>query len=167
MQNTQQEIIEKLELLPHPEGGYYKEVYRSEAIIKRDALPSLFRGDRAISTLIYYMLLGVDFSAFHRIKSDEIWHFYKGETLLIHEINIEGQYFAHRLGSNIENGDNFQVIIPAGSWFAAELESKCLFALVGCTVSPGFDFEDFEMANRNELINTFPKYEEFIVKLTR
>lgn len=144
--------IDKLDLSAHPEGGWFKEVYRSKETIQKEALPERFTGNRNISTSIYYLLERGDFSAFHRIKSDELWHFYDGQDLEIIEINTSGELIKHRLGL-----ETFpQIMIPAGSWFAARPTG--LFALVGCTVSPGFDFEDFEMGNRDWLLKQFPQH---------
>lgn len=160
-------IIDALELQMHPEGGFYKETYRSKGYIPNAALPDSVVGDRNYSTAIYYLLEDADFSAFHRIKSDEMWHFYSGETLLIHEINVNGEYICHQLGSQFDKGDQFQLVIPTGSWFASQLETKKGYALVGCTVSPGFDFDDFEIANQIDLLALFPHFEPIIKALTR
>jgi predicted cupin superfamily sugar epimerase len=158
--------IEKLQLLKHPEGGWYKEVYRSEEMIQSSALPSGFSGDRSISTSIYYLLEGNDFSAFHRIKSDELWHFYTGNSA-IEIISIEtGKLKRQFLGDNPQEYQYFQVVVPKNTWFAARLINKNGFALVGCTVSPGFHFDDFEMANQ-ELIRQNPELEKEIVGLIR
>ncbi|MEI7596415.1 MAG: cupin domain-containing protein [Bacteroidota bacterium] len=158
-------LIEKLELMPHPEGGYYKETYRSEELINKDDLPLRFNDDRNFSTGIYYLLENEDFSAFHRIKSDEMWHFYAGTTLLIHEITAKGNYIIHRLGNNLNKDDKFQLVIPHGSWFASEVEDKNSFSFVGCTVSPGFDFNDFEMAKSINLSNDHPNLKNIIKRL--
>jgi predicted cupin superfamily sugar epimerase len=104
--------IENLQMRPHPEGGYFKETYRSEEIISKDGLPARFAGDRNISTAIYYLLEQGDFSAFHRIKSDECWHFYAGETLLIHMIDNAGNYSCIKLGHDLVDGERFQFVVP-------------------------------------------------------
>jgi uncharacterized protein len=158
--------IEKLQLLKHPEGGWYKEVYRSEEMIQASALPPGFSGDRSFSTSIYYLLEGNDFSAFHRIKSDELWHFYTGNSP-IEIISIEkGKIKRQFLGENPQENQSFQVVVPKNTWFAARLINKEGFALAGCTVSPGFYFDDFEMANQ-ELIRQNPELEKEIVGLIR
>jgi len=159
-------IINTLNLQPHPEGGYFKETYRSAGIIPAAALPS-FTGDRYYSTSIYYLLGRGDFSAFHRIRSDEGWHFYSGGTLLIHQISPGGQYLCTRLGSNLEAGEQFQHVVPAGYWFASEPSPAADYALVGCTVSPGFDFDDFEMGKKEELQKLFPFHTDIINRLCR
>jgi len=156
--------IEKLQLQKHPEGGWYKEVYRSEEMIQASALPSSFSGDRSISTSIYYLLEGEDFSAFHRIKSDELWHFYTGNSA-IEIISIEkGKIKRQFLGDNPQENQSFQVVVHKNTWFAARLINKEGFALAGCTVSPGFYFDDFEMANQ-ELIRQNPELEKEIIGL--
>jgi predicted cupin superfamily sugar epimerase len=159
--------IKNLQMQPHPEGGYFKETYRSEEIISKDGLPARFAGDRNISTAIYYLLELGDFSAFHRIKSDECWHFYAGETLLIHMIDNAGNYSCIKLGHDLVDGERFQFVVPAGIWFASEPALNTPFALVGCTVAPGFNFTDFEMADRNELLKDNSQHETIIKRLTR
>ncbi len=162
---TSKEIINTLELTPHPEGGYFKEIYRSKGVIKNDSLDFLTYGSRNYSTAIYFLLDKVDYSAFHRIKQDEIWHFYLGSTLLLHTINKVGDYKRIRIGNNIKKGEVLQYVVPADTWFASEIENKAEFALCGCTVSPGFDFNDFEMPEKNQLLELFPLHEEIINRL--
>jgi predicted cupin superfamily sugar epimerase len=157
--------VEHLNLVPHPEGGFYKENYRSVEQISTDALPARYGGTRNYSTAIYFLLRSEDKSVFHRIKSDEIWHFYQGETLLIYVLTEKGLDVL-RLGSNLEKGDRLQVVVPANCWFGACVEKSDTFTLAGCTVAPGFDFRDFEMATRDDLKNQFPSQEEIIIKLT-
>ena len=163
---TAQHYIEHLELLPHPEGGYYKESYRSAGTVAASCLPG-FGGDRSFSTAIYFLLEQSDFSAFHRIKSDECWHFYEGGSLLIHVLQQNGEYACKRLGKNLGEGELLQVVVPAGAWFASEPAPRSTFVLVGCTVAPGFDFEDFEMAKEENLLQLHPKYEALIKRLCR
>jgi len=159
-------IIKNLDLTAHPEGGYYRETYRSSGIIPAGALHS-FIGDRYYSTAIYYFLERGDFSAFHRIRSDEGWHFYTGGSLLVHQISPEGQYLCTHLGSNLEAGEQFQHVVPAGHWFASEPSPRADYALVGCTVAPGFDFADFEMARKEDLQKLFPQHSAIISRLCR
>ncbi len=158
--------IEKLSLQKHPEGGYYKEVYRSEGSFNFSKDSADFSRKRNFSTSIYFLLEGNDFSAFHRIKSDEIWHFYQGNCLIIYSIDKNGMLKEHLLGNNLEAGESLQQIIPKNTWFAARLLSECGFALVGCTVSPGFDFSDFEMAKKIPLLQEFPQHSEIIEMLS-
>ncbi len=156
--------INHLNLLPHPEGGYYKEVYRSGEEINKESLPDRFQGTRAFSTSIYFLLEKGDFSAFHRIKSDEVWHFYDGAPISIYVIDNEGALTIHKLGLSPDKGITPQLTIPANHWFASESTGN--FSLVGCTVAPGFDFIDFEMADRNSLINLYTEHREIIEKYT-
>lgn len=160
-------LINNLELQSHPEGGYFKETYRSKGVIKADALDSDFDGDRNFSTGIYYLLTSNGFSAFHRINQDEMWHFYDGSPLIIHMLTPEGIYSKVEVGNDIVNGQQLQYVVPAGVWFAAKVKESESYSLVGCTVAPGFDFKDFELANRDELIKMFPDSEEIICSLTK
>lgn len=158
--------IEKLQLLKHPEGGWFKEIYRSDEVIPASALPTGFSGSRSISTSIYYLLEGEDFSSFHRIKSDELWHYYTGtsaiEIISIEEAKIRKQI----LGDKPHENQWFQVVVPKDTWFAARLINQNGYALAGCTVSPGFHYDDFEMANQ-KLIGQFPELEKDILDLIR
>lgn len=156
--------INKLNLQAHPEGGYFAETYRSADTIDSDALPQSFDGDRNISTAIYFLLEGHQFSAFHRIKSDELWHFYAGIPLLVYIINPDGELEKLRIGNDLDDGGNFQGIVKAGCWFASRPINEQGFSLVGCTVAPGFDFADFELAD-GDLIKQFPQHSELISKL--
>lgn len=163
---TAQGLITGLELVRHPEGGWFRETYRSSETVSAQALPERFSGSRAFSTAICFLLEAGDISALHRIKSDEIWHFYAGSTLLIHCIVPDGGYQALRLGPNPAAGERFQAVVPAGCWFGAELAEEG-FALVGCTVSPGFDFSDFEMAEAEQLCCRYPQHTELITRMTK
>jgi predicted cupin superfamily sugar epimerase len=158
--------ISQLNLQRHPEGGYFKETYRSVENIPAYALPERFHGDRSFSTAIYYLLEQGDYSAFHRINSDECWHFYAGGTLLIHVIE-NNQYTSIQLGPNINQGDLFQFVVPAKAWFASEPAVGTTFSLAGCTVAPGFNFLDFEMAKVEELLAAYPAYNNVINRLCR
>ena len=167
MKNRISEIIENLELTPHPEGGYFRETYRSSGVIDKESLGSNFKGKRNYSTCIYFLLTSNDFSAFHRIKQDEIWHFYDGSPIHLHVISPEGAYSQHRIGRDLENGEVPQFVVPGGSWFASEVQNEKAYSLVGCTVSPGFDFEDFELGTKSELVSLFPGQKDIIMRLTR
>ncbi|MFA4924944.1 MAG: cupin domain-containing protein [Ignavibacteriaceae bacterium] len=158
--------INNLQLINHPEGGYFKEVYRSEEAITKEALPVRYSAKRNVSTSIYFLLEKEEVSHFHKLKSDEIWHFYYGSSLTIHLIDEGGNYSIQKLGRNIEEGEVLQFVIPKFSWFAAEVNDKKSFSLIGCTVAPGFDFADFELAKREELIKQFPQYKIIIGRLT-
>ncbi|MBI2355147.1 MAG: cupin domain-containing protein [Deltaproteobacteria bacterium] len=157
--------IDRLSLIRHPEGGWFCETYRSAGSVAACALPVRFGGERSLSTAIYFLLEAGEFSAFHRIKSDEMWHAYTGDALTVHVIDPDGEYRALRLGGVPERGECFQGVVPAGCWFAAETEGE--YSLVGCTVSPGFAFEDFEMAARGALVSLYPRHRELITRFTR
>jgi hypothetical protein len=161
-----QQWIERLNLEPHPEGGWYRQTYRAPLTLPRSALPG-FAGDRPASTAIYFLLAGDQFSAFHRLRSDEVWHFYAGSALIVHVIEPGGRYNQLLLGSDASSGEQFQAVVPAGCWFGSSLRHPDSYALVGCTVAPGFDFADFEMAERNELAVRFPQHRKIIERLTR
>jgi predicted cupin superfamily sugar epimerase len=158
--------IEKLKLQKHPEGGWFKEVYKSDEKVLKDHLHKRFAGDRHHSTSIYFLLSGNEFSAFHRIKSDELWHFYEGSATTIHMIDENGKYSKAVVGNKPDTDEAFQVVVGHGVWFASELNDKNSYALVGCTVAPGFDYADFEMGERNTLIKMFPLHKELITMLT-
>ena len=158
--------IDQLALEKHPEGGYFKEVYRSTEQIVQSVLPSRFSGNRSFSTSIYFLLQGEQVSAFHRIVQDELWHFYTGSSLLVHCLNEQGEHEILRLGSDVQQGDCFQGVVPAGQWFGAEVEDKNSFALVGCTVAPGFDFADLEMAKCSVLEDKYPQQADLIRRLS-
>ena len=159
--------LNKLQLTNHVEGGAFREVYRSELVIPRHSLPLFFQGNRPAATHIYFLLCKGQFSAFHRIAADEAWHFYSGDALLVHEITHSGRLVTHRLGSDPENGEAFFTTVGAGSWFASVLADGGEYALVGCTVAPGFDFADFELADREMLTARHPEHAELIRRLTR
>jgi len=158
--------IKKLNLLKHPEGGYYREIYRSNEVIDTSGLPNRYFGNRAFSTSIYYLLKSGDLSAFHRLKSDEIWHFYLGSPLLLLMIDDEGQLSGQILGNDPEQDEQLQIVIGKGCWFAASVLLPDSYSLMGCSVSPGFDFNDFELAKRDKLLKEFPQYHEIIVNYT-
>ena len=156
----------KLGLESHVEGGAFKEIYRSPLIIPETVLPKEFKGNRNASTAIYFLLKHGQFSALHKIAADELWHFYDGDALCIYEITSEGELIKHLLGKNLEKGESFTCVIKAGSWFGSRCEVENGFSLVGCTVAPGFDFEDFVLAKREELLKEFPLFSNLIEELT-
>lgn len=160
--------IESLGLTPLPEeGGMYKEVYRAGESIPKSALPARFNGSRSYSTSIYYLLERPEFSAFHRLNQDELWHFYDGSTLLVHIIDPDGSYSCRRMGRRVDEGEVLQLAILAGCLFAAEVASAGSYSLIGCTVAPGFEFDDFVAPARAELLRAFPPHTGIIRKLTR
>jgi predicted cupin superfamily sugar epimerase len=159
--------IEKLGLEQHPEGGYYRQTYRADLILPQEALPTQFTGSRPASTAIYFLLGGEDFSALHRLRSDELWHFYVGGSLIVHVLEENGQHSEIQLGSDPEAGEVLQAVVKAGRWFASRLKDSRSFALVGCTVAPGFDFGDFELAKREDLLERYPQHRQLIQSSTR
>ena len=161
------QYIKHLNLQPHPEGGFYIQSYRSADLLTSDTLPERFKGYRPTSTAIFYLLERGDFSSFHRIKSDECWHFYAGSTLYIHIIENDGKYYQVKLGNLPLQGESFQFVVPAGVWFAAEPAPETEFALTGCTVAPGFDFDDFELGDKTILTSLFPQHSIIINRLCR
>jgi uncharacterized protein len=156
-------LIERFKLAPHPEGGFYSETFRSADSVRREGLPV---EARSASTAIYYMLCDGAYSAWHRIKSDEVWHFYAGEPIDIHVIDGNDELVTHRLGNALAHPEAvFQTVVLAGQWFAAELRDPSGFALVGCTVAPGFEFSEFELGNARELAAACPRHRELIERL--
>lgn len=158
--------IDHLKLSKHPEGGYFKEVYRSNEFVNIKSLPDRYTSFRSFSTSIYFLLKSDEFSAFHRLKSDEIWHFYEGSSIVIFAISPDGTLSKTYVGNNCDKGERFQLLIPKGFWFAAIVNALDSFSLVGCTVSPGFDFEDFEMGKKSDLEKKFPQHKKIISKYT-
>ncbi|WP_105615850.1 cupin domain-containing protein [Vallitalea okinawensis] len=161
---TQKNLIDLLKLEPHPEGGFYRQVYKAEEIL--EDLPSRFDGARSFSTAIYFLLTKETFSAFHIINQDELWHHYEGGTLKIHIIDQDGNYSFKCLGKNLMDGEEPMVVVPKETYFAAEVIEGD-FVLSGCTVAPGFEFSDFKMPDRRELIEQFPDQERIITELTQ
>jgi uncharacterized protein len=157
--------IEHLQLKAHPEGGFYKETYRSQEVIASAGLPARFGVDRNFSTAIYFLLRSQDRSVFHRIKSDELWHYHAGTALAIYVLEARA-LTVHKLGPEAGKGESLQVVIPANCWFGAKVEQPGSYTLSGCTVAPGFDFQDFELAERKTLKEEFPGFEEIIELLT-
>jgi predicted cupin superfamily sugar epimerase len=149
-----EDLIKKYHMNPHPEGGYFVETYRSPLKIQTEF------GERSASTAIYFLITEENISHFHRLRSDEGWHFHLGAPLKILEITSDGRLIETLLGGN----DQLQYIVPAGHWFASTSLGE--YSFVSCTVSPGFDFEDFEMAKKQDLFEKFPKYGDIINKFT-
>ncbi|CAM3552718.1 DUF985 domain-containing protein [Bordetella sputigena] len=157
-----QGLIDRLGLQPHPEGGYYRETYRAAETVHRPELAVR----RSAGTAIYYLLSGDAWSAWHRIRSDEIWHFYAGGALLVHVLDGHGGLTTHRLGNAIEDpACVFQAVVPAGCWFAAERARPDRYTLAGCTVAPGFEFSDFELADVDKLALEYPAHRALVARL--
>lgn len=157
--------INHLSLNEHPEGGYYRETYRSAEFVNGSALPTRFGGDRNYSTTIYFLLPSNKRSLFHKIKSDEIWYYHSGSALTIYVLDQNG-LSQHRLGPDIEKGESLQVIVPSNVWFGALVNEKDNYTLSSCSVSPGFDFRDFELAERAQLLHAYPNEAAVIERLT-
>jgi len=153
-------LIRSLALIPHPEGGYYRETYRDAARVIRAADGA----DRSASTAIYYLLCDDAFSAWHRIQSDEGWHFYAGDPLDVHVLHPDGSLATHHLGNPLQvPGTTFQAVVPAGCWFAAgRRDGPYGYALAGCTVAPGFEFSEFELADAAWLAAACPAHAALI-----
>jgi predicted cupin superfamily sugar epimerase len=155
------EIVQILGLQAHPEGGFYKETYRSSCSMKTEQ-----NSIRNVCTAIYFLLENDNISLFHRIQSDELWFFHQGEPLEIVFIK-EGILNSIILGNSFENGEVPQATIPANTWFASSVKQRKGYSLVSCTVAPGFDFADFELASRENLSKEFPHLKEVIQKFTK
>jgi predicted cupin superfamily sugar epimerase len=160
MNDQARALVTTLGLEPHPEGGFFRETFRAPLIV---AAP---QGARAASTAIYFLLPAGSFSALHRVRSDEVWHHYDGDPVEIYTLHDDGSHQLARLGRDLSRGERPQVVVPAGVWQAA-VPVGSTFALCGCTVAPGFDFADFEMPVRADLIATFPEVRELVEQLTR
>ncbi len=167
MQYNAQFFVDHYKMQLHPEGGWFKETYRSDEVILKEHLPNRFSDGRSFCTGIFFLLEGEQFSGFHRIKSDEMWHFYAGDALNIYVIDEQGKLEVIKLGAHPDKGEKFQHVVKAGCWFASKPALPDTFSLVGCTVAPGFDFEDFELAHAKELTGLFPEHKNIIKQLCR
>jgi uncharacterized protein len=156
-------LIKIFDLKKHPEGGFFKESYRSSETISQQALPPRYKGGRCFSTSIYFLLPAGSVSRLHRIASDEVWHFYMGGPLELLQISPDGRMEKVILGQDIAAGQRLQHVVPAGCWFGARPAEDSAYSFVGCTVAPGFDFSDFELANPEALSRSFPDLEEEIL----
>lgn len=161
---TVDQLVARLNMQPHPEGGYYSETYRAVDQVRRVSDDAL----RASSTAIYYLLSDGAWSAWHRIASDEVWHFYAGAPLNVYVLGDDGRLVIHTLGNALTHPQcSYQAVVPAGCWFAAGLENPDSYALVGCTVAPGFEFAEFELADTAQLLTAYPQHAETIRLLAR
>ncbi len=159
---TADDWIAHLQLGLHPEGGYFRRTYTAELTLD---LPDR-SGPRPVATAIYYLLKGDQYSRLHRLKSDELWHFHLGSALTLHLLGSREGYIAAKLGADPAAGEHLQIAIPAGCWFGATVDDPAGFSLLGCTVAPGFDFADFELADRATLIHRYPQQAALIERLT-
>lgn len=157
---TAQNWITRLNLLPHPEGGFYREVYRSAFPVT-----PLNGNETGSCTSIHYLLQDDDFSGFHRLAYPELWYFHDGAALDVHSIDAGGNYSVMRLGKNI--GEHLSLVVEPGTWFAADVPEKKGFTLVSCAVAPAFNFKVFEMAKKDELILQWPRHREVLERLCR
>lgn len=157
--------VTKLGLTPHPEGGYYKRTFEANESITDNELSVTYEGERKLYTSIYFLLTSEDVSHFHRLKSDELWYYHAGSALTVHVIHENGEYEALKLGINLEMGEAPQILVKKNSIFGSSVMEKDTCSLVGCMVSPGFDFQDFEMFTQDELLQDYPQHEEIIRKL--
>jgi predicted cupin superfamily sugar epimerase len=154
---TAQQIIKSLGLLAHPEGGFYKETYRSEQTLKEE--------NRQLLTSIYFLLTSDNVSHFHRIKSDELWYFHAGNPLIVHTLSSVGHQ-QHQLGLDLSKGEQPFLFIPKNTIFGSTVKDNDGFSLVSCAVAPGFDFRDFELFERAQLLADFPEHVSIIERLT-
>jgi hypothetical protein len=164
---TADELIRLLQLQPHPkEGGYFRETYRSAETVPGSALAARYGGPRSVGTAIYYLLTPTTFSALHRLRSDEVFHFYLGSPVRMLQLLPDGTGRTIVLGSDIAAGQQLQVVVPRGVWQGSLLEPGGEFALLGCTVAPGFDYADYDAGGRDLLVAQYPQFAEWIRKLT-
>lgn len=163
---TVDQLVTQFQLEPHPEGGFFRETYRASEKIPHGSLPKRFKGDRSHSTAIYFLIPKDKFSSLHRIQADEAWHFYLGGPMTVVQISPDGKVEKIVLGQDILKGQKVQHVVPAGYWFGAYPNPGTDYSLVGCTVAPGFDFADFEMGNRADLLKQFPQAKDVITQLT-
>ena len=152
-----EQIVQELGLLPHPEGGFYKEMYRSTE--------TTLEGTRNLMTSIYFLLTSENCSRFHRIKSDEHWYFHAGSPLVVHMLNEKG-YHSQTIGNDFKQGFLPYFMVPKNTIFGSSVLEENSFSLVSCAVAPGFDFQDFELFERTDLLNSYPDFPEIITKLT-
>ena len=159
-QETVSELKDMYNLLPHPEGGFYAETYRSVLNVNASY------GTRSASTAIYFLITPGSVSRLHKIAADECWHFYKGGSMTVLEIDSTGKLTRTILGHDLLNGEKVQHVVKAGTWFGSYPNKGTGYSFVGCTVAPGFDFQDFELASRSTLIKQFSQHEKEIKMLT-
>lgn len=159
-------LAERFKMTAHPEGGFYAPSFRSDQFLPVNLLKGNWKNDRTLYSSILFLLVNNTFSAWHKIASDEIWHHYEGDDILIHIIHNDGNYTVETL-SRKEGKENFTAIVHGGCWFASECVGELGYALAGCSLAPGFDFEDFELGNARALINRYPQHKALIEKYVR
>ena len=158
--------IAALGLQPHPEGGFFRETWRTPGRVAREALPERFPAPRSLGTAIVYLLRAGDRSRLHRLRADEVWHLYDGGPLHLHVLEPGSGYRLLTLGRDAARGETPQCVVPHGAWFGAEPAKGAAFALAGCTVTPGFEYEDFELGERDALLAAFPAHRALVERLT-
>lgn len=161
MKETVAQLVKQYNLIEHPEGGWYKEVYRSDSVTKNDN-----EENRNLLTSIYFLLTDKNCSKFHSIESDELWYYHAGSGFTVHCLSPEGAYYTIKIGPNFEQGEVYQAVVPKGTIFGSTVEQNNSYSLVGCAVSPGFDFKDFKLYSNEELQNRYPSQHNIINKLT-
>ncbi len=165
--HTAREIIDRLQLVPLTiEGGHFRETYRSSMTVTAGTFPNDYGGDRSVSTAIYYLLTPETFSAIHRVKSDEVFHFYAGDAVEMLQLWPNDEAKVITIHNDLAAGHEPQVIVPAGVWQGCRLVRGGQWALMGCTVAPGFDYSDFELGDRAALLMAYPEYSILITELT-
>ncbi|WP_252504505.1 cupin domain-containing protein [Sporosarcina sp. Marseille-Q4943] len=158
-------FISNLGLTPHREGGYYKQAFHSTETISDQEVTVNFDGDRKLYTSIYFLLTSKDISHFHRLKSDELWYYHAGSPLTIHVIEENGDYKEIKLGLNLDKGEVPQALVPKNTIFGSSVMDPDTFSLVGCMVSPGFEYKDFELFTQEELLLKYPQHKDVILKM--
>lgn len=166
MEYAMTDLIRQFQLAAHPEGGYYYETYVSPDIIGRAGMPDRYSSERRSAKAIYFLLPSDQVSKFHRIKCEEIWCHHFGEALTLFLIHRDGSVQEIVLGAHIERGELPQIIIPHNVWFGAKVNKKNAYAFLSCITAPGFEFQDFELAERNALLQEYPQHRELIIHFT-
>lgn len=164
---TAEQIRQHFGMGLHPEGGWFTMTHQGEDTFRAAGLPQRYEGDRNASTAIYYLLTPDTYSAFHRLQTEELWHHYTGGTVVIHVIFPDGRYKKIKCGPRLQDGEQFQVLVPKQTWFSAEVEAGDDFGLVGCTTAPGFSYKDFELGKEAELIAAYPQHRHLFERLCR
>ncbi|XP_041349735.1 uncharacterized protein LOC121369008 [Gigantopelta aegis] len=166
MSSRPEQLIAHHNMIPHPQGGYCCELYRSQDTVSQEDMSFRYSGDRSVSSSFYYLLVNEQVAKLHRLKSPGIWHFYEGSPLIIHEFVPNGDYKMHTLGPDVAKDETFQAVLPRCSWVGACLKDPKSHTLVGCTISPGYELDDFQLANRQDVLEKFPRYQKIIELLT-
>ncbi|WP_066304608.1 cupin domain-containing protein [Bacillus sp. FJAT-29814] len=157
--------VNKLGLEPHPEGGFFKQTFVSGEQVTDEELSVQFEGRRKLYTSIYFLLTSENVSHFHRLKSDELWYFHAGSSLTIHVIHETGEYEEMKLGLNVDGGEVLQALVPKNAIFGSSVSEPNTYSIVGCMVSPGFEYQDFELFTQAELLTKYPQHKDIILKL--